>query len=96
MKKESCNEFLAKIKEENKDMHYYSRINAIGIYKLVRELPYCKELKEGEINNEIKNISQLLGYQCSRVDKDISIYKSNIERMKQALEIIALNTSSTK
>ena len=43
---------------------------------------------------EIKNISSLLDYQYSRVEKDISMYKSNIEKMKQALEIIALNTST--
>ena len=94
--KDSCNKFLTKIKDENKDMDYYSRINAIGVYKLVSELPYYKDLKEEELKKEITNISQLLGYQYSRVNKDITIYKSNIEKMKQALEIIALNTSSSK
>ena len=89
--KEESNQIIAKIKSESKEMDYYSRINAIGIYKLVSELPYLKDVKADEINNEIKNFSELLGYQYSRVDKDISMYKSNIEKMKQALEIIALN-----
>ena len=77
-------------------MDYYSRINAIGIYKLVSELPIYKNSKEEELNNEITNISQILGFQYSRVEKDISMYKSNIEKMKQALEIISLNISSKK
>ena len=77
-----------------KTMNYYSRINAIGIYKLVSEIPSFKDVKEEDLNKEINNISELLGYQYSRVEKDISMYKSNIEKMKQALEIIALNLKS--
>ena len=92
--KEDLKKFVEVIKNDYKDISYYSRINAIGIYKLLCELPYYNDLKEEEINKEINNISALLGYQYSRVEKDISMYKSNIEKMKQALEIIALNISS--
>ena len=91
--KDDLNEFLTKIKNTNINS-YYSRINAIGIYKLVCELPFNKDLKEEDLNNEIERISTMLDYQKSRVEKDISMYKSNIEKMKQALEIIALNSSS--
>ena len=54
-------------------------------------MPLFKEVKEEDLNKEINDISKSLGYQYSRVEKDISMYKSNIEKMKQALEIIALN-----
>ena len=94
MSKESLREYVLNIKNINKDNNYYSRINAIGIYKLVSELQYCKDFNEDEINKEIKAISNLFDYQESRVEKDISLYKSNIEKMKQALEIISLNISS--
>ena len=89
--KDDLNAFLLQLNNDNNENDYYSRINAIGIYKLVSEIPSFKEAKEEDINKEINNISELLGYQYSRVEKDISIYKSNIEKMKQALEIIALN-----
>ncbi len=92
--KESLKEYVLNMKNINKDNNYYSRINAIGIYKLVSELKYCKDFNEDEINKEIKAISNLFDYQESRVEKDISLYKSNIEKMKQALEIISLNISS--
>tara|TARA_Y100001968_G_scaffold7295_1_gene6236 strand:+ start:853 stop:1512 length:660 start_codon:yes stop_codon:yes gene_type:complete len=92
--KENIDDYLLEIKNEVKEDNYYSRINAIGIYKLVTDLPYYKDNKEEDINKEINKISELLGYQHSRVEKDISLYKSNIEKMKQALEIIALNTTS--
>jgi len=91
---EDLNNFLLNIKNENKDYNYYSRINAIGIYTLVCSMPFFKNSKQEEINKEIIKFSELLGYQLTRVEKDISLYKSNIEKMRQALEIIALNLSS--
>ena len=94
--KEDLTKFLNQIKDQIKDNNYYSRINAIGIYKLATELPYCQDIKVEELNKEILEISEILGYEYSRVEKDISMYKSNIEKMKQALEIIALNTSPKK
>ena len=92
--KKDLKDYLINMKNEGKDNSYYSRINAIGIYKLAIELPYHKDDNGEDFNKEISNISDLLGYQHSRVDKDISIYKSNIKKMKQALEIIALNQTS--
>ncbi len=92
--KEDPNAFLSELNIEKKANDYYSRINAIGIYKFVSEMPSFKDGKEEDINKEIHNISELLGYQYSRVEKDISMYKSNIEKMKQALEIIELNLTS--
>ena len=85
------NGFLSQLKIENEGKDYYSRINAIGIYKLVSEMPCFKDLKEENVNKQINKLSESLGYQYSRVEKDISMYKSNIEKMKQALEIIALS-----
>ena len=93
---DNINDYLSKIKDNITEHDYYSRINAIGIYKLVAELEYCKDIRIEEFNNEIKRISEVLGYQYTRVEKDISMYKSNIDKMKQALEIIALNISSNK
>ena len=92
--KEDLNKALMQIKDQNKDNSYYSRINAIGIYKVVSELQFCKDMKTEDLNKIISNASELLGYQYQRVEKDISLYKTNIEKMRQALEIIELNISS--
>ena len=91
---EDRNSFLSQLNKDNNGNEYYSRISAIGIYKLVSEMPTFKNGKESDVNREINYISELLGYQYSRVEKDICMYKSNIEKMKQALEIIALNLTS--
>ena len=93
---EELNQFSKKLKDESKDNNYYSRISAIGIYKIVSELSHNKHIKEEKANKDITYFSDLLGYETSRVEKDISMYKSNIEKMKQALEIISLNISSNK
>ena len=92
--KEDLDKYLSKFKNDNNEKNYYSRINAIGIYKLVTEMPLFNNLEEEDLNNQITNISEILGYQYSRVEKDISMYKSNIDKMMQALEIIALNLTS--
>ena len=60
------------------------------------DLKPLKLSKEEDFNKEVNNISEILCYQFSRVEKDISIYKSNIEKMRQALEIISLNLTSKK
>ncbi len=92
--KEDLINFISTKDNQAKENNYYSRINAIGIYKLVTEMPSFKDIKQEDLNQEITNISNSLGYKYSRVEKDISMYKSNIEKMKQALEIIALNLKS--
>ena len=94
--KQELKNYLIKIKDENKNNNHYSRINAIGIYSLAINLPYNKDSKVEELNNQINEISDILGYQFTRVDKDISLYKSNIEKMRQALEIISLNIGPNK
>jgi len=92
--KEDLKAFLTQLNNDKNGNDYYSRINAIGIYMLVSDMPLFKDVKEEDLNKEINNISELLGFHYSRVEKDISMYKSNIEKMKQALEIIALNLTS--
>ena len=92
--KEDLNAYILKLSNDKKANEYYSRINAIGIYKVVSEMTSFENVKEEEINKEINNISESLGYQYARVEKDISMYKSNIKKMNQALDIIALNLKS--
>ena len=92
-KKDDFIDYLLKNNNDIKAKTYYSRINAIGIHRLVSESPHNKDLKQEEIDKEIFKISDELGYSSSRVEKDISLYKSNIEKMKQALEIMAQNIS---
>ena len=94
LSRDDLNDYLLTAAGDKKANSYYSRINAIGIYKIIKSVEYFKSLETDELNKELIKISEVLGYPISRVEKDISLYKSNINKMKQALEIIAQNLSS--
>ena len=94
--KDKLNEFLLAIKADTDGSDYYSRINAIGLYKIVSVLPDNSNLENKELNEKIIDIAKLMSYPTHRVEKDISLFNSNIEKMKQALEIMAQNLSSKK
>lgn len=83
--------------DDNKTLHsYYSRINAIGIYKIMKEIADCENLEIKELDIEIIKLAELIGYPKERVEKDISLYRSNVEKMNQTLEIISQNITSKK
>ena len=94
--KENLNQYISSIKDEIKDDNYYSRINAIGIFKIVSQIKDINTKDTKEINKKILYFAEKLGYPNSRVEKDISLYKSNIEKMKQALDIISQNLLTKK
>ena len=96
LSKDTLNEFISAMKVERKEDIYYTRINAIGIYKIVSEIKDFKDFEKKDLDKEIIKISEILGYPVSRVEKDISLYKSNIDKMNQALEIMSQNLSSNK
>ena len=96
MTKENISEYIFSLKEELKDKDYYSRINAIGIYKIIKELPDLKDKDNKKLDSEILKITNTLGYPSQRVEKDINLYRSNIDKMNQALEIIKQNLNSKK
>ncbi len=79
------------IDDTNSKESYYSRINAIGLYKIMKEIGSNENIDSNDLDTEITKISTIIGYQNDRVEKDISLYKSNIDKMTQALEIIEQN-----
>ena len=67
---------------------YYSRIIGIGLDKLLSNATNFKELNNDEISKKIKEISESFNFSNSRIEKDISMYKGSIERMKQAIDLM--------
>ena len=67
---------------------YYSRILMLGIYKILTK---ASDFKDNEDVAKIKIISELaekLELPLTRAEKDISIYKNNINRITQARELL--------
>ncbi len=65
---------------------HYSRLMAIGLYQLVMETELFPE-RQMVINESLK-LSEGIGLPYSRVEKDLSLYNSTIERFEQAIELM--------
>ncbi len=81
---------INKTRTSSKDP-YYTRMLGIGLYKII-ENSDIKIENESNISEYLKDLSSIIGLDFNRLDKDLSLYKSNIDKMKQALEILALAT----
>ena len=82
------------IKSENSS---YNRLTIIGIYKLLECIPKAdkEEIKTDKEKMTVQ-IGVKLGYPKDRVEKDISLFTSNVNKIKEALELIeAINSKKS-
>tara|TARA_Y100001968_G_scaffold136853_2_gene125052 strand:+ start:14311 stop:14919 length:609 start_codon:yes stop_codon:yes gene_type:complete len=79
---------ISLFKGENK---IYNRISIVGIYSIIENIK-----KTNQENNEINSkeitikIGTRLDYPEDRMERDINLYFSSVEKIKQALELIKL------
>jgi len=81
-------EISNKIIQNSSDKIYYSRIFILGIYKIIGLASDFKE--EADISN-LKILTKLaneLNLPLTKVEKDISIYISNLKKFEQAKELL--------
>ncbi len=64
---------------------HYSRLLPIGLYKL---LTSAKKEEQIDLEEITKTLSKEFGFSMDRVEKDLGTYKSNLEKISQALELI--------
>ncbi len=72
---------------------YFSRLMSIGIVGLINSLNKPK-LSPDELITESLKISDAIGFPQQKVEKDIKLYNSTIEKLSQAIELI--NESMSK
>ena len=95
-KDKTLNEIFELIKNGTKEKVFYSRIFILGIYKVICSASdYSDDL---DINKTeiIKYIISLLEIPYSRIDKDISLYKSSIKKLEQAESLLAETIKSER
>ena len=69
----------------------YSRLSIIGLLEISNILK-----KKSDLNNDYKidniaiNLGQKLGFNYERIERDISVFSSSIEKLKQTRELIEL------
>ena len=87
-KSKSLDEISKQIIENSSDKVYYSRILILGIYKVIT---LANDFKEEVDISKLETLSKLanqLNLPLTKVEKDISIYKSNLNKFEQAKELL--------
>lgn len=63
----------------------YSRLFGIGFYTLMEKID-PESIKDNQKRNSIlEKIAQTLGFSSDKIQKDLDLYRSNIEKMEQVL-----------
>ncbi len=81
-------EISNKIIQNSSDKIYYSRILILGIYKIITlgsDFKHEADISKLEILTKLANELEL---PLTRVEKDISIYRSNLKKFEQAKELL--------
>lgn len=74
--------------EEDVKNIFYSRLSVIGVRTLVRTSKDNASISSEDLDKKTKFICEKLGFTVSRVDKDLSVYNSNLGKINQALELL--------
>ena len=78
-------EALASIRRP--DFHY-SRLMAVGLLSLLEKAQGADAMEPQALRQAAHDIGASMGLLRERVDKDLSLYASNLERMAQAVELV--------
>ena len=86
-KETSQNELLRKGFENFKKTDApYSRLSVIGLYTLLKGLKSSPE--DNQLKEKLKSITESIGFNIPRVERDLASYQNNIGKMKQALDLM--------
>ena len=69
------------------DFHY-SRLAAVGLLTLLQQAAGADALEPAALRQSAHEIGEAMGLLKSRLDKDLSLYASNVEKMAQAVELM--------
>ena len=76
---------LASIRQPN---FHYSRLMAVGLLSLIEEARGAESLDPSALRSAAHDLAAAMGLMRDRVDKDISLYVGNLEKMAQAVELM--------
>jgi photosystem II biogenesis protein Psp29 len=78
-------EALASIRRP--DFHY-SRLMAVGLLSLLEKAQGAEAMEPQALRQAAHDIGAAMGLLRDRLDKDLSLYASNLEKMAQAVELV--------
>ena len=71
-----------------RDDFHYSRLVAVGLLSLLQSAQGADALDPQALRSSAHEIGEAMGLIKDRVDKDLSLYAGNIEKMSQAVELM--------
>lgn len=69
------------------DFHY-SRLLAVGLLSLLEQAKGSEALEPEALRQAAHGVAETMGLTRDRVDKDLGLYSSNLQRMAQAVEMM--------
>ena len=69
------------------DFHY-SRLMAVGLLSLLEQARAADGMDPRELRRYAHELGQAMGLMQERLDKDLTLYASNLEKMAQAVELM--------
>ena len=69
------------------DFHY-SRLMAVGLLSLLEQAQGVDGMDPATLRNYAHDLGEAMGLLRDRLDKDLSLYASNLEKMAQAVELL--------
>ncbi len=70
------------------DEFHYSRLVAVGLFSLLSEAQGNKSDDPEELSKTVHAIGEEIGLSRPRLEKDLGLYRSNLEKMVQAVELM--------
>jgi len=77
------------------DFHY-SRLMAVGLLSLLEQAQGADALDAAALRSYAHDLGGAMGLLRERLDKDLSLYATNLEKMAQAVELMAETVASER
>ena len=77
------------------DFHY-SRLMAVGLLSLLEQAQGAVALDAAALRSYAHDLGGAMGLLRERLDKDLSLYATNLEKMAQAVELMAETVASER
>ena len=77
------------------DFHY-SRLMAVGLLSLLEQAQGADALDAAALRSYAHDLGSAMGLLRERLDKDLSLYATNLEKMAQAVELMAETVASER
>jgi photosystem II biogenesis protein Psp29 len=80
----------------NRSDFHYSRLHAVGLMALIQELSGGDDQEPEALRKRATSVGEQMGLQQEKLDKDMGLYASNLEKMAQAVEMMEETVAAVK